>query len=314
VEEIIMSNISVIVTVLNEEKTIVQLLESLSQQTLSVREIIIVDGGSVDETLVQMKEFAKTHPKLNLRIIQKKGNRSIGRNAAIKKAKSELIAITDAGCVPHLNWLEELDKAAQKIDQKDFVVAGYYDAKPNSPFEEALVPYVLVMPDRVNPRHFLPATRSMLMTKSAWKKVGGFDEKLSDNEDYAFAHALEKASIFMSFAPKAKVSWIPRSNLLQFWKMIFRFARGDAQARIWRPKVLFLFARYISALTGILLWLALGLQLKILFFFYVVFFGFYLLWSIQKNLRYVPHGWYWLPLLQLTADGAVMLGTLNGLR
>jgi glycosyltransferase involved in cell wall biosynthesis len=303
-----MQAISICITVFNEAKTIDRLLDALTAQTFPADEIIIVDGGSTDQTLSVLKQFAKTLPRIE--VFQVKGNRSVGRNAAIKRAKNDWIAITDAGCIPHQNWLEEMAKVQQK--SRALVIAGYYDALAINSLQEAMVPYVFVMPDKVNEANFLPATRSMLLHKTIWEKIGGFDESLSDNEDYAFANKI-KVITSISFAKAAKVSWLPRNTLQQFYVMLFRFARGDIKAGLIRPKVIFIFARYATGL-GILLWLWSATDLTNALLFALAVILLYSIWAITKNLRYVPNGWYWLPVLQLTADAAVMIGSIAGTR
>jgi glycosyltransferase involved in cell wall biosynthesis len=300
--------VTIVVTVLNEEKTIKALLKALAEQSRPFDELIITDGGSVDKTALIVSDFQMANPELNIRFIEVSGNRSVGRNTGIAESTSEIIAITDAGCVPHKDWLAEL---LEKY-QSECVVAGYYDAKPKNGFEEAVVPYVLVMPDKVNPNTFLPATRSMLIEKTTWEKVGGFTESLNWNEDYEFAHKLIKHKVKIIFAEKAVVSWMPRQNLTQFWKMIWHFAQGDAQARIWRPKVLFLFLRYLLLLIIVGVLYLYGLIFALGIILLTGFLG-YCSWAVIKNQKYVPHGKLWLPILQFTADFAVMTGTLAGL-
>lgn len=305
-----MNDVTVIITVLNESHTIDSLLVALMRQTRLPDEVIIVDGGSRDNTFEKSVSFGKQHPELHIKVLQKKGNRSIGRNTAIRIAHTQLIAVTDAGCIPHSTWIEKL--LEKKIATELFVVAGYYDAQPANAFEEAMVPYVLVMPDRVDSDNFLPATRSMLITKKSWEKVGGFDETLSDNEDYAFAHSLKKSNISIVFTADAKVTWTPRQNLRQFAWMIFRFARGDTFSGIVRPKVVFLFGRYaFFFITACMTVYLRGILLACIYT--GVSLGIYVVWSLLKNYRYTPRGWYWLPLLQITADIAVMTGSLSGL-
>src|SRR5688572_2610842 len=118
--------VTVVVTVLNEAATIEELLHSLAEQTHPAHEIIIVDGGSHDETLDIMTAFQVRRPEFPLRVIQQRGNRSLGRNAGIRAARHELIAITDAGCWPYPNWLEELLRVYQSASSqpKPVVVAG----------------------------------------------------------------------------------------------------------------------------------------------------------------------------------------------
>jgi len=310
--------LSLVITIFNEEKTLHQLLTAIEKQTLTPTEILITDGGSSDNSLKILKKFQQQKFfKNKLKIFTKYGNRSIGRNWAIKQTTNELIAITDAGCIPQNNWLEKLAEKYQQTNSP--VVAGYYYGLATNNFEQAVIPYVLVMPDRVKENNFLPATRSMLITKEAWKKVGGFDESLNHNEDYDFAHKLVQAKIQISFAKDAQVGWLPRTNLRSFTKMIYRFAYGDAEANLFRPKVALIFARYF-----LLLLLLFFIFLNYLFKFslllsnfwlmvLILFFFSYCLWAIKKNLKYAKTGWYWLPALQFTSDLAVITGTVTGL-
>src|SRR5690348_9677865 len=98
-----------ITTVLNEEKSINKLLESLADQTLKPDEIIIADGGSTDNTKELIVNFQKKS-KLKIKLIEAKGNRSVGRNAAINEAKGELILCSDAGCWLDGKWVEKITK------------------------------------------------------------------------------------------------------------------------------------------------------------------------------------------------------------
>lgn len=299
------NQVTVIVTVRNEGQNIAQLLTALAKQTHQPYAVIIADGGSSDDTVSKLAQST-----LRPRIMNTPGNRSVGRNAAIQAAQTPLIAITDAGCIPDVSWLAELVTMYQKSGAP--VVAGYYYGLPKTPFEEAVVPYALVMPNAVDEQNFLPATRSMLLEKSVWESVGGFDETLSDNEDFAFAHAIKTAGYTIAFCKVARVGWMPRSSIASFWTMIFRFARGDAAAGLWRPKVGLIFLRYsVAFMITYFLFATLpsGIAVSICVLLGVLYGG----WSIQKNVQSAPHGWYWLPVLQVVSDWAVMLGTAAGL-
>ena len=168
--------VSFITTVYNEENTIVQLLDSLSKQSRMPDEIIIVDGMSTDGTVDKIKNYNS-----KFKIIQKKGNRAVGRNEAIKSSSGDVIVCSDAGCLLDKDWVKNI---IEPFKNKEInVVAGYYKGLPQNIFQKCIVPYVLMMPDRVHPKNFLPATRSIAFRKSIWEKVGGFPEKFSHNED-----------------------------------------------------------------------------------------------------------------------------------
>jgi glycosyltransferase involved in cell wall biosynthesis len=302
--------VSVVVTILNEEQSVIDLLDGLFKQTFQPSEIIITDAGSSDSTVQLIKTWQKKYPKRSVKLLIKKGNRSIGRNWAIKHAVHGLIAITDAGCIPHDNWLYQLVHTQQKT-QAD-VVAGFYDALPKTHLEMAIVPYMLVMPDKINTSEFLPATRSMLLKKEVWVKLQGFNERLTVSEDYEFAKRIKQGGYAIAFTHKAKVSWLPMSTLGSFFTTVQSMATYDVMAGVMRAKALFVLTRYFILLSVVLYLLSVGLinMLALLLGCAIVIYG---AWSIQKNVRYVGRAWYWLPILQVIADLAVMLGTVQGL-
>ena len=200
----------------------------------------------------------------------------------------------------------------QRQTQAD-VVAGYYQGQAETSWQAAVVPYVLVMPHQLPQKSevFLPATRSLLLAKSAWQTAGRFNESLADNEDYAFAHACLDYHLKMAFCPAAIVYWQPPKTWSVTFKMFYRFARGDAASGLWRRKVSWLFGRYALGLSLFIVWLLTSWQW--LGWMLVGCLGLYLAWAIDKNRRSAPRGWQWLPLLQLTADVAVMSGSVAGL-
>lgn len=278
------------------------------RQTKLPDELIIVDGSSKDNTLTKIKQYVQlfSEAKSTIKVLIKKGNRSVGRNEAIKNTSNDIILCTDAGNVLDTKWIVNIIKQFQ--DKSVDVVAGYYKGKASTIFEKCLVPYVLVMEDRVNPRTFLPATRSMAFRKKIWEEVGGFPEQFSHNEDYVFAKKIKDYGAKIIFVRDAIVEWLPRNNYKSAFVMFFRFAYGDIEAGIVRRKVLLIFVRYVLGITfllsGLLLHPFYSILLSISFIFYVI-------WAIMKNYKYVKHSKaiFILPILQLTSDIAVLAGS-----
>jgi glycosyltransferase involved in cell wall biosynthesis len=300
--------VAFIATVFNEEKSIKRFVDSILAQTRLPDEIIIVDGASTDKTFTILSEYEKSHKII---VASKKGNRSVGRNEAIRIAKSPIIVISDAGCVLTNNFIEEIVRpfTEPKVD----VVAGYYKGVSSNILEKSLIPYVLVMEDRVDPLNFLPATRSMAVRKKVWEEVGRFEEKFSHNEDYVFAHALKKNGKKIVFQKSAVVHWYPPNNIKRIFVMFYRFAYGDIESRIVRPKVILLLARYLLGLSVVvlaLIWANILVWVGIFLAFLM-----YCMWAISKNYKYI-NDWravYMLPILQLLSDFAVVTGTTLGL-
>lgn len=295
------NSLSLIVTVFNEEQTILALLESYKKQSLLADEMIIVDAESQDQTVNLIKRFSKDHPKLNIKVFIKKGNRSVGRNLAISKSKGRWIAITDAGCILDKDWLKNLLKEAGH--SKTQVVAGYYQGTAKTKIQEAFIPYFLVMPKQLKKISFLPATRSMLITKKLWLELGGSDEKL-DVEDYQMAKRMEARGEQIAFAEDAIVYWESPKTWQEFWQKTKSFSKGDIEGKVFRKKVSLIFLRYLLGIITLLF----NWQLAILFILL------YSVWAIFKNYQYCPNSWYLLPLVQVLSDIAVMSGALAALR
>lgn len=305
--------VSFITTIFNEEETIEEFLNSVFAQTKIPDEIIIVDGGSTDTTVEKIKDLRLKIKDFRGKfiILTKKGNRAVGRNEAIIKATGDVIVCTDAGNTVDENWVRNIIKPFRNnaVD----VVAGYYKALATTVFQKCVVPYAFVMPDKVDPQNFLPATRSVAFTKKIWEEVGKFDERLTHNEDYAFAKALQKAKAKIVFRKDAIVYWMPRATFKSAYIMMLRFAYGDVEARILRPKVILVFLRYFI---GIILLVLFSLTHAVIILYSLLFILIlYLVWAVWKNYRYVNewNAFYFLPLLQLTADWAVLKGTTLGL-
>ncbi|MEK7450734.1 MAG: glycosyltransferase [Patescibacteria group bacterium] len=309
--------ISFIATVLNEGDNVVRLLNSIINQSKKADEIIIVDGGSTDSTLSVISNFILSriegqisNKNIKFKFIVKKGNRAVGRNEAIRQATGNIIVCSDAGCILDKNWIEEITKPFHKLDVD--VVSGYYKGKSSNSFEKCIIPYFLVMEDRIDPNNFFPATRSMAFRKLIWEKVGGFPEKFSNNEDYIFAQNLKKIKAKIVFEKNAIAYWLPKKNLKEALISFYRFAKGDAESGIFRPKAIIILMRYLIGL--ILLFAFVMLKTYIILNALCLMLILYILWSIFKNYKYVKlfAAVYYLPLIQITSDLAIILGTIEG--
>ena len=241
--------VSVIATVLNEGQAIRKLLDSVLAQTRAPDEVIIVDGGSSDDTVQIIGSYAD---RLPLRVLVEPGcNISQGRNRAIEAATGEVIASTDAGVRLVPEWLEELTKPFAASDPPA-VVSGFFLPDPHTLFELALGATILPIHADVDARKFLPSSRSVAFTRLAWQAAGEYPAWLDYCEDLIFDLKLRDRFGPFTFAPEAVVRFRPRSSLRAFFRQYYRYARGDGKADLWRKRHAVRYCTYLVALPGLL--------------------------------------------------------------
>jgi cellulose synthase/poly-beta-1,6-N-acetylglucosamine synthase-like glycosyltransferase len=109
--------ISVVVAARNEEPNILECLNALSKQSYPKThyEVWIGDDQSEDETRSIVKSFADTHPDFHLLEVNERLKHLRGKANVlaqlIRKAKGEILLITDADVVVNSKWIETLTKA-----------------------------------------------------------------------------------------------------------------------------------------------------------------------------------------------------------
>lgn len=240
--------VSVVCTLLNEEGTVGQLLESLTAQSCAPVEVIIVDGGSVDRTVAVARERAAHDGRIRVHVVWG-ANRSEGRNYAIRKARHELIAVTDGGCIASRRWLESIT-APLRAGTAD-VVSGFYEARACGGLDSIIGEVVVPRVQDVIPESFLPSSRSVAFRKACWQAVGGYPELFEENEDTVFDLLLREAGCRFAFAPQALVYWRPRRDLLALFRQYLRFGVGDGKGRIHTRRYLRMSVRLCGAMTAL---------------------------------------------------------------
>ena len=242
--------ISLVATVLNEGGNIHHLFDSILWQTRPPDEVVIVDGGSSDDTVAIIQGY---QDKLPLRLLIEEGcNISQGRNRAIAAAAGDIIAVTDAGVRLSEDWLEKIT-APLLADPQLNVVGGFFHADPQSPFEIALGAATLPLESEIDVDRFLPSSRSIAFRKAAALQIGLYPEWLDFCEDLIFDLRLLRAAGPLTFESAALVYFRPRTTLRKFFRQYFLYARGDGKANLWFKRHLVRYLTYLLLLPAILL-------------------------------------------------------------
>ncbi len=176
-------------------------------------------------------------------------------------------------------------------------MAGYYQYHTENPWHECFGPFLAVLPENFNQDTFLPSSRSLLISKIAWKNAGKYPDHLNTCEDLVFAKNL-KSKVKMSVEPKALVTWKLPSSLSEFTGVVANYSQGDVEA-VYLPHLLHN--------------MVVGLRSLMVLFIPPLWFVYFLFPIMKFKNRLSQANWWRWPIVQLWADVGVIWGTLRGI-
>lgn len=231
---------SLIITTFNEEKNIENLLKDLKNQSILPDEVVIVDGGSTDDTFKKINEYNNNELNINLisdSTLNKKNHNgpiAAARNLGIEKAKHQDIIVTDAGCRLDQDFIKYMKEALLNNN----IVGGYYSASFNNVFEERLAKVFIPSKSKfLNPK-FLPSSRSIGFKKKCWVSINGYPENSYTAEDTKFAlNLIEKFGPFYKEI-RAIVYWILPENENELKNKVINYGKGDKKQKLFKKKYL----------------------------------------------------------------------------
>jgi glycosyltransferase involved in cell wall biosynthesis len=192
---------SVIVPARNEERMIGRCLERLAAMNYprDKFEVILVDNGSTDRTLEVFQSWAD---RLHVRVLQRPNVKiSALRNLGAAEAKGDGLAFLDADCLVPPEWLRDAGRFL--VNENEGIVGAHYRIPPDSTwlarswFDDEHA-------NTAGDTSYVPAG-DVLLRKSTFVRIGGFDEKLETNEDYEFCRRARRLGIPLRSYPSLEV-------------------------------------------------------------------------------------------------------------
>ncbi len=186
--------VSVVIPAYNAERWIAETLRSVFSQTYPHWEIILIDDGSLDESVVIATDLAREVSQHVEVISTTNHGVSSARNLGISKARGDFIAFIDSDDLWHPDKLSSQVEFMEKND--DVLGVGcWYEVVDES--NEKVLSVKSVSWERASIRSWMafesggPLLPSTLVLKtSALTQVGFFDESLSTAADTDFAWRL----------------------------------------------------------------------------------------------------------------------------
>lgn len=196
--------ISVIIPTFNREKTICRSIQSVLKQTQPVDEIIVVDDCGTDQTKDVVLKMISELPAGMLRYVklEENGGPAHARNYGVSIAAGDWIAFHDSDDEWYPVKMEKQLDYLKEHPGTRFVYSAY-----EMDFAEGIVPLNLNMERYEGDmlpillRHNTVGAPTMLMEKSLFEEVGGFDESMRALEDWDFAIKVSKTGV-LGFVPE----------------------------------------------------------------------------------------------------------------
>ena len=202
--------ISVIIPTYNGAHKISGVLHSLEKQTRMPDEVIVVIDGSTDGTtdMLRLKNFGLPGLKM---IEQENGGRAKVRNRGAKEASNELLIFLDDDMRPEPGCVNE-HLQHHLLSQKSILTGAQIDPADNTRTDFQKFKAYLSnkwSADMKNYSDLLPLSQPYItaanfsIAKDLFNELNGFDERLTDAEDYDLAVRAQRAGVPLYYNHKA---------------------------------------------------------------------------------------------------------------
>jgi cellulose synthase/poly-beta-1,6-N-acetylglucosamine synthase-like glycosyltransferase len=239
--------LSVIIPSLNEEATIAHTLRSIRSSLEKIEhEIIVVDNGSIDGTVVVAREMAD-------RLIVARGA-LIGemRNRGAELARGEILLFNDADVILTEEWANAYRALREDIRATKLVVGG--SLQVSNPSNRIHRYWFQPLLKKREERRNHVGTGNMVVSRRLFSELHGFNPTLRTGEDYDFCTRARASGAVVSYSSKLEAVHLGYpTTILEFFRREHWHGKGDLQSI---DTVLASKSAMISLLTALLISLA----------------------------------------------------------
>lgn len=218
--------VSVIVPVWNDTARLARCLRALEEQTYpgDLYEVVVVDNGSGEPVgPVVMRHYCASLVR------ETKPGSYAARNTGLAYARGEVVAFTDADCLPAPDWIEQ-GVARLRLDGERSVVAGRVEIFPRTPqrpnaVEQYEMLFALSQSDYVRKFKF-GATANLFARREAFERVGPFLSEIKSGGDLEWVRRAVGLGYELVYSDETRVRHPARSSLSQLYTKTVRIAGG----------------------------------------------------------------------------------------
>ena len=232
-----MKKYSVIIPVYNRVDEVEDLLASLSVQTASNFEVIIVEDGSTDPCKDTVEKYRN---KLDVKYFYKENEgRSIARNYGMEHAAGNYFIFFDSDCVIPNNYFAKLNSMSAN---EYFDCFGGPDAADNTfshtqkAINHAMTSFLTtggIRGGKIRLEKFTPRTFNMGFSRKVYETVSGFREMFS--EDIDMSTRIRLAGFTIGLYPDLPVYHKRRVDFKKFMRQVYVFGMSRITLKILYP-------------------------------------------------------------------------------
>lgn len=232
-----MPRYSVIIPVYNRIDEVRDLLESLSRQSSSDFEVLIVEDGSSMPCEDTVKQYAD---RVDVKYWFKENEgRSIARNYGLERATGEYFIFFDSDCVIPPDYFKVLTEA---LDANPCDCFGGPDAAHESfSTTQKAINYSMtsflttggIRGGKIQLEKFVPRTFNMGFSRKVYERVGGFREMFS--EDIDMSTRIRQAGFSIRLIRDAFVYHKRRMNMRLFARQVYVFGMSRITLKLLYP-------------------------------------------------------------------------------
>lgn len=251
---------SVVVPVYNRPQEVEELLQSLTLQTFTAFEVIIVEDGSTN-TCADIVGKYKSLLDISYYFKENSGQ-GFTRNYGFERAKGDYILVFDSDCIIPSHYFQSVDDFLKEHTVDAF--GGPDRAHPDFNSLQKAISYSMTSPlttggIRGNKKHvgkFHPRSFNMGISKKVFEQTKGY--KITRmGEDIEFSIRILKAGFKTALIPDAFVYHKRRTSLSQLYKQLHFFGRARINVnRFWPGEIKLVHLLPLFFVLGLVVWLA----------------------------------------------------------
>ena len=183
-----MTQLSIVIPALNEEKFLPNLLASLTVQTSRNFEVIVVDGSSTDRTVALARSFGSRLPQLKV-VVSEKANLPLQRNLGARASAGGWLVFVDADSVLLPYFVERLECFIDEHSPELVTTWFRPDSEVSGDALFVLMANLWVESSIYLRRPIAPGPLTAVK-REVFDRVGGYTETLTFGEDYDFTQKI----------------------------------------------------------------------------------------------------------------------------